>query len=235
MFSKLVEKNYTFPTYSTWFFCLLNNFSKLLCFLVRKVLSAGKMSTYYHGTVQESRTKALLQWTPKLRMNNVATVCRLVSEQRLIDCKPVSENINICTIFFFFCIFWPFFWTNTSLHSSFGSQHSTDKWKFLGCRWIHLASFNHFHLKGKPLSNSENWILHRSVVHSLKRRTVNAKITFINLLKFIKLCITSLAESDFNCLSLATQAQWHFWVLTIEDESDIPKAFWGKIKFRKVI
>lgn len=137
--------------------------------LVSKVLPPGKTFTYYHGTVQESRTKALLQRTPKLQVNSFVTVCRLVSEQRLIDCKPVSENVNFCRISFFFpsCIFWPpLFWTDTSLHSSFGHQHSTDKLKSLGCRWVDLAFFNHFHLKGKPLSNSENWILHRSVVHA---------------------------------------------------------------------
>lgn len=77
MFSELVEKNVTFPTYSSFFF-LLNNFSMFLYFLFSKVLSIGKMFTYYHGSVQESRTKVLLQRTPKLQVNDVATVCRLV-------------------------------------------------------------------------------------------------------------------------------------------------------------
>jgi len=62
MFFKLVEKNCAFPTYSRFgVFCLLNNLSKLLYFLVTKVLATGKTFTYYHGTVHESRIKALLQ------------------------------------------------------------------------------------------------------------------------------------------------------------------------------
>lgn len=61
-------------------------------------------------------------------------------------------------------------------------------------------------LKGKPLRSSENGsYIDLLCVHPLKiGRIINAKITLISVFNFIKLFITSLAESKFNYFILAT-------------------------------
>lgn len=79
MFFNLLEKNDASPTYPIFLISFLNHCIMLLDFLDDKVLRAGKTLTYCQCTIQESRTKALMQGMPPLELKRVATVCRSVS------------------------------------------------------------------------------------------------------------------------------------------------------------
>lgn len=144
VFSKLVEGGKKqFPTYALYIYICIT----FLDFLVTKYYLLERYSHIIMGVFKKQALEHCSSEHQNYRLHKVATVCRPVSEKRLSHNKYYYNSFFFFSCIFNFCLF--VYFSDVILNFFSGSQHSTDKLKSLGCRWIHLVFCNHFHLKGK--------------------------------------------------------------------------------------